>query len=173
LLDAGFIREVKYSQWLANIVMVCKKNGKWRMCTYFTDLKKWCVKDDFPLSKIDQIIESSAGCDIMAVLDYFSGYHQIWLRREDKEKTSLITSFDTYCYMRMLEGLRNIGPTFCRMIKAVFKDQVRRNVLSYVDGIVITAKKNALHISILVETFTNMCEATLKLNPEKCVFGVI
>jgi hypothetical protein len=79
LLDAGFIREVRYPQWLANVVMVHKKNTKWRMCTYFTNLNKCCPKDDFPLTRIDKIVDFVAGCKIMALLDYFTGYHQIWL----------------------------------------------------------------------------------------------
>jgi hypothetical protein len=141
------------------------------MCTYFTDLNKCCPKDDFPLTRIDQIVDSTANCDIMALLDYFLGYHQIWLCREDEEKTSFITSFGTYCYMRMLEGLRNVGPIFCRMMKAAVKDQVGRNVFSCVDDIVVVSKEKASHISDLTETFVNMREAKLKLNPEKCVFG--
>jgi hypothetical protein len=80
------------------------------MCTNFTNLNKCCLKDDFPLTKIDQVIDSAAGCDIMALLDCFSGYHQIWLRKEDEEKTSFIIPFGTYCYMRMPKGLCNIGP---------------------------------------------------------------
>jgi hypothetical protein len=70
------------------------------MCTDFTDFNKCCLKDDFPLIRIDQIIESATGCDIMALLDCFSGYHQIWLRKVDEEKTSFITPLETYCYMR-------------------------------------------------------------------------
>jgi hypothetical protein len=172
LLDSRFIREVRYPQWLANIMMVCKKNRKWKMCTDFTDLNKCYPKDDFPLTRIDQIIDSAAGYDMMALLDYFSGYHQILLRREDEENTSFITPFGMYCYMRMPEGLRNAGPTFCRMTKATLKDQVGRNVLSYVDDIVVASKKKASYISDLAETFANMREANLKLNHEKCVFGV-
>jgi hypothetical protein len=172
LLDSRFIREVRYPQWLANIMMVCKKNRKWKMCTDFTDLNKCYPKDDFPLTRIDQIIDSAAGYDMMALLDYFLGYHQILLRREDEEKTSFITPFGMYCYMRMPEGLRNAGPTFCRMTKATLKDQVGRNVLSYVDDIVVASKKKASYISDLAETFANMHEANLKLNHEKCVFGV-
>jgi hypothetical protein len=99
LLDTGFIREVTYPQWLANVVMVRKKNGKWRMYTDFTDLNKCCPKDVFPLARIDKIIDSTVGCEIMAVLDCFSGYHQIWLRREDEEKMSFIAPFGTYCYL--------------------------------------------------------------------------
>jgi hypothetical protein len=129
-------------------------------------------RDDFPLARIDQIVDSAIGCDIMALLDYFSGYHQIWLHREDEEKTSFITPFDTYCYMRIPEGLRNVGPTFCRMTKVALKDQVGWNIFSYVDDIVVASKEKASYISDLTETFTNMREAKLKLSPEKCAFGV-
>jgi hypothetical protein len=144
LLDAGFIREVTYPQWLENVVTVRKKNEKWRMCTNFTDLNKWCPKDGFPLARIDKIVDSTAGCEMVVLLDYFLGYHQIWHRKEDEEKTSFITLFDTYCYLRMPEGLRNAGPTFCRMMKVVLKDQVGKNVLSYVDDIVVANKKKHL-----------------------------
>jgi hypothetical protein len=172
MLDAGFIREVTYPQWLDNVVMVRKKNRKWRMCTDFTNLNKCCLKDDFPFAKIDQIIDSAVGCNIMALLDYFSGYHQIWLRKEDEEKTGFITPFGTYCYMRMPEGLRNTGLTFHRMMKAALKDQVDKNVMSYVDDIIVASKKKESYISDLSETFINMHEENLKLNPEKCIFGV-
>jgi hypothetical protein len=110
------------------------------MCTDFTDLNKCCSKDDFPLSRMDKIAISSAGCEMMVLLDYFSGYHQIWLCKDDEEKTSFITPFGTFCYLRMPKGLRNARPTTCRMMKAVLKDQVGRNVMSYVDDIVIASK---------------------------------
>jgi hypothetical protein len=122
LLDAGFIREVTYPKWLANVVMVWKKNGKWRMCTDFTDLNKCCPKDDFPLARIDNIVDSTTGCEMMALLDCFSGYHQIWLHKEDEEKTSFITPFETYCYLRIPKGLNNAGPSFCRMMMATLKE---------------------------------------------------
>jgi hypothetical protein len=75
LLDVGFICEVDYPSWLANVIMFKKKNGKWRMCTDFTDLNKSCPKDDFPLMRIDKVVDSAAGCEIMALLDCFSEYH--------------------------------------------------------------------------------------------------
>jgi hypothetical protein len=74
--------------------------------------------------------------------------------------------------MRMLEGLRNAGPTFCRMMKATLKDQVGRNVHSYVDDIIVASKKKESCISDQMETFANMHELNLKLNPEKCLFQV-
>jgi hypothetical protein len=122
LLDAGFIREVYYPSWLTNVVMVKKKNGKWRMCTDFTDLNKCCPKDDFPLPRIDKVVNSVEEPEIIALLDCFSWYHQIWLRREDEEKTSFITPFGTYCYLRMPKCLKNVSPTFCRMTKAILKE---------------------------------------------------
>jgi hypothetical protein len=172
LQDAGFIREVHYPSWLANVVMVMKKNGKWRMCTDFTDLNKCCPKDDFLLSRIDKVVDPAAGSEIMALLDCFLGYHQIWLRKEDEEKTSFITSFGTYCYLRMPECLKNIGPTFCRMTKAILKEQMERNVFAYVDDIVVASRKKETQIQDLAETFANVRRAQLKLNTEKCVFGV-
>jgi hypothetical protein len=111
LLAAGFIRKVTYPEWLAKVVMVKKKNGKWRMCIDFTDPNKYCPKDDYPLARIDQIINSVVASEMIALLDYFSRYHQIWLHAEDEEKTSFITPFRTYCYLRMPEGLHNVGPT--------------------------------------------------------------
>jgi hypothetical protein len=172
LLDARFICEVQYPSWLANVVLVRKKNSKWRMCTDFTDLNKCCPKDDFSLSRIDKVVDSVTGCKIMALLDCFSGYHQIWLCKEDEKKTSFITPFSTYCYLRMPEGLKNVGPTLCRTMKAILKDQMRRNVFSYVDDIMVVSRKKVTQIQDLAGTFINMRRMQLKLNREKCVFGM-
>jgi hypothetical protein len=79
LLDVGFIREVLYPNWLANVIMVKKKNGKWRMCMDFTNINKCCLKDDFLLLRIDKVVDSIAGCKTMALLGCFFGYYQIWL----------------------------------------------------------------------------------------------
>jgi hypothetical protein len=141
------------------------------MCIDFIDLNKCCPKDDFPLTRIDLIIDFAASSDIMSWLGCFSGYHQIWLHKEDEEKTSFTTPSGTYCYRRMPEGLHNASPTFYRMMKAVLKDQVGRNVFSYVEDIVVASKKIS-YIADLIETFAIMHEAKLKLNPDKCVFGV-
>jgi hypothetical protein len=70
------------------------------MYTDFTGLNKCCPKDDCPFTRIDKIIDSATGCEMIALLDCFSGYHQIWLHIEDEEKTSFITPFDMYCYLR-------------------------------------------------------------------------
>jgi hypothetical protein len=146
---------------------VKKKNGKWRMCVDFTDLNKACKKDDFPLERVDKIIDDAANSEMLLLLDMFSGYHQIRVRKEDEEMTSFITPFGTFCFVRMPEGLKNTGCTFLRMIAIVLNPQLRRNILAYVDDIVVKSVQRRDHISYLVETFAN-----LKLNPEKCVFGI-
>jgi hypothetical protein len=172
LLEANFIEPVAYPTWLANVVMVQKKSGKWRMCIDFTSLNKARPKDNFPLPRIDKIIDSAAGCEVMSLLDCFSGYHQIYMKEEDKASTSFITPFGTYCFIRMPEGLKNAGSTFSRLTKTVLESQIDRNIFTYVDDIVVASKSKEDHLADLAETFANMQDARLRLNPKKCVFGV-
>ncbi|XP_065622631.1 uncharacterized protein LOC136064616 [Quercus suber] len=92
LVTAKFIREVYYPDWLANVVMVKKANGKWRMCVDFTDLNKACPKDSYSLPCIDQLVDSTAGHRLLSFMDGFSGYNQIKMNEADQEKTSFVTS---------------------------------------------------------------------------------
>jgi ribonuclease HI len=172
LLSAGVIRDVKYPKWLANTVMVKKANGKWRMCIDFTDLNKACPKDEFPLPRIDSLVDAAASSELMSLLDCYSGYQQIWMKKEDEPKTSFIPPSGTYCYIRMPEGLKNARGSFSRMTAKVLHSQIGRNVLTYVDDIIVKSTKQENHITDLQETFANFRQAGLKLNPEKCVFGV-
>jgi hypothetical protein len=172
LLSAGVIREVTYPEWLANTVMVKKANGKWKMCIDFTDLNKACPKDKFPLPRIDSLVDAAASSELMSLLDCYSGYHQIWMKKEDEPKTSFITPSGTYCYLRMPEGLKNVGESFSRMTAKVLHSQIGRNVLTYVDDIIVKSTKQENHIADLQETFAKFRQTGLKLNPEKCIFGV-
>jgi hypothetical protein len=115
LLSAGVIREVKYPEWLANTVRVKMANGKWRMCIDFTNLNRACPKDEFPLPRIDSLVDASASSELMSLLDCYSGYHQIRMKKEDEPKTSFITPSGTYCYLRMPEVMKLRCPIFRRV----------------------------------------------------------
>jgi hypothetical protein len=104
LLTAGFICEVCHPEWLANPVLVKKKNKKWRMCVDYTSLNKACPKDLFPLPCIDQVVDSTAGCETLCFHDAYSGYHQIAMCIADQLATSFITPFSAYCYQTMPLG---------------------------------------------------------------------
>jgi hypothetical protein len=172
LLEDNFIEPVAYSTWLANVVMAQKKSGKWCMCIDFTSLNKACPKDNFPLPQIDKIVDSAAGCKVMSLLDCFSGYHQIYMKDEDKASTNFITPFGMYCFIRMPEGLKNAGSTFSCLTKTVLESQVGHNIFTYVDDIIVASRNKEDHLANLAETFVNMQDARLRLNPEKCIFGV-
>uniref|UniRef100_A0A2N9GP39 Uncharacterized protein n=1 Tax=Fagus sylvatica TaxID=28930 RepID=A0A2N9GP39_FAGSY len=172
LLTAGFIREVFYPDWLANVVMVKKANGKWRMCVDFTDLNKACPKDSFPLPRIDQLVDSTAGHRLLTFMDAFSGYNQIMMDDTDQEKTSFITSKGLFCYKVMPFGLKNAGATYQRLMNKMFHHQIGRNVEVYVDDMLVKTKDERKHLEDLKETFETLRRYRMKLNPNKCVFGV-
>ena len=109
---ARFIKEVYHPEWLANPVLVRKKSGKWRMCVDYTGLNKACPKDPFPLSRIDQIVDSTSGCETLCFLDAYSDYHQIAMKESDQLATSFITPFGSFCYVSMPFGLKNARATY-------------------------------------------------------------
>src|SRR3954469_19992832 len=111
------------------------------MCVDYGPVNKHCPKDHFPLPRIDQIIDSTAGCDLLSFLDAYSGYNQIRMKEEDEEHTSFITPYGVFCYKTMPFGLKNASATYQRMMKACLKEQIGRNVQVYVDDIVIKTYK--------------------------------
>ena len=161
-----------YPKWLANVVLVKKVNGKWRMCVDFTDLNRACLKDSFPLPKIDQLVDSTAGHKLLTFMDTFSGYNQIRMAEEDQEKTFFITSQGLYCYKVMPFGLKNAEATYQRLVNKMFSKQIGRNMEVYVDDMFVKSKEELVHLDDLKETFTTLKPYQMKLNPTKCVFGV-
>jgi hypothetical protein len=109
LLEARFIRPVDYLSWLANPVLVEKPDGPWCMCIDYTSLNKACPKDEYPVSRICQIMDSMTTSGLLSFLDVYSGYHQISLAIDDEEKTLFITLFAIFCYTMMAFGLKKGG----------------------------------------------------------------
>nr|CAN82844.1 hypothetical protein VITISV_005761 [Vitis vinifera] len=172
LLESGFIKEVAYPDWLANVVVVPKKEGKWRVCVDYTNLNNACPKDSFPLPRIDQIVDSTAGQGMLSFLDAFSGYHQIPMSPADKEKTAFIMPHGLYCYKVMPFGLKNAGATYQRLMTKIFKPLIGHTVEVYIDDIVVKSKTREEHVLHLQEVFHLLRKYDMKLNPSKCAFGV-
>ena len=172
LLKAGFIREIKYPEWLANVVVVPKKGGKWRICEDYNDLNDTCPKDSFPLPPIDQIVEASAGHEMLSFLDAFSGYHQIPLYPPDAEKTAFITSHGLFCYNVMSFGLKNAGATYQRLVTKMFKPVLGKTIEVYIDDMLVKSTERSDHASHLQEAFELLRAYGMKLNPSKCAFDV-
>ena len=118
------------------------------------------------------MIDSTAGCELLSFVDAYSGFHQILLNQADQIKTAFITPYRAYCYRVMCFGLRNAGTTYQRCMQKCLHDQIGKNVQVYVDDIVIKTKEKATLIDDLRETFANLRRFRLKLNPDKCTFGV-
>jgi hypothetical protein len=149
-----------------NPVIVPKANGKLRMCIDYTSLNNACPKDPYPLPRIDQIVDSTSGSDLLSFLDAYSGFHQILMFREDRKHTAFVIVDELYCYVVMPYGLKNDLPTFVRAMSKTFGDLIRDKVEVYVDDIVVKTKRG----STLV--FDRLQATHTKLNPDKCVFGV-
>ena len=172
LMAAKFIREVYYPDWLANVVMVKKANDKWRMCVDFTDLNRACPKDSYPLPRIDQLVDSTAGYKLLSFIDAFSGYNQIRMDKVDQEKTSFVTSQGLFCYEVMPFGLKNAGATYQLLVNHMFRPQIGRNIEVYVDDMLVKSLDEGKHLDDLQETYNTLKRYDMKLNPSKCTFGV-
>ena len=121
LKQAGAIKEVFYLEWLANTVVVIKKNGKWWVCVNFTDLNKVFTKDPFLMPRIDQLVDAIIGHPRMSFLDAFQSYHQIPLALDDQEKTAFVTPIGNYHYKVIPFSLKNVGSTYQRMMTKMFE----------------------------------------------------
>jgi hypothetical protein len=172
LLDTGFIEEAHHPVWLANLVIILKANGKLRMCIDYTSLNKACPKDPYPLPRIDQVVDSTSGCELLSFLDAYSGFHQIQMSREDRKHNAFVTVDGLYCYVIMPYGLKNALPTFVWAMSKTFGDLIRDKVEVYFDDIVVKTKRGSTLVEDLTLVFDKLWATRTKLNPDKCVFGV-
>ncbi|XP_017419350.1 uncharacterized protein LOC108329586 [Vigna angularis] len=172
LMNAQFIRELNYTTWLSNVVMVKKSNGQWRMCVDFTDLNKACPKDSYPLPSIDRLVDGASGHVVLSFLDAYSGYNQIPMYAPDQSKTAFITERANYCCEVMPFGLKNAGATYQRLMDKVFHHQIGRCMDVYVDDMVIRSHSMEQHWQDLEEVFSQIRRYSMRLNPSKCTFGV-
>ena len=138
----------------------------------FTDLNKACLKDSYPLPRIDQLVDFIASHQLLSFMDTFSTYNQIKMDEADQEKTSFITSQGLFCYKVMPFGLKNAGAIYQRLVNHMFHPQIRRNVEVYVDDMLVKSLDEEKHLDDFQESFETLGRYKMKLNPTKCAFGV-
>jgi hypothetical protein len=156
LLQAGFIEEVFHPVWLANPIVILKANGMLHMCIDYTNLNKACPKDPYPLPRIDQIVDSTSGCDLLSFIGAYSGFHQIKMAKDDRKHTAFVTVDGLYCYVVMPYGLLNALPTFARAMNITLGDLVRDIVEVYVDDIVVKTRESNSLLKNLAQVFDKL-----------------
>ena len=129
--------------------MVKKANGKWRMCVDFTNLNRACPKDNYPLPRIDIMVDSTVRHELLSFMDAFSGYNQIKMEEDDQERTSFVTSQGLFCYKIMSFGLKNAGVTYQRLMNKMFTHQIGRNVQVYIDDMLVKSLREKDHLNNL------------------------
>ena len=171
-LEAGFLSMINYPPWIANIVPIPKKDGKVRMCVDYRDLNRESPKDDFPLPHINVLVDNTAQSSVFSFMDGFSGYNQIKMALEDMDKTAFTTPWGTFCYRVMPFGLKNAGATYQQAMVTLFHDMIHKEVEVYVDDMIAKSQTEEEHLVHLKKLFDRLRKFRLRLNPNKCTFGV-
>ncbi|KAM1342966.1 hypothetical protein ACFX2F_007216 [Malus domestica] len=155
LKGIGFVHEVNYPTLVANVVHV-KKNP---------------TKESLLLQKV-LLIDSTAGCELLNFIDAYSRYNQILMNHPDQEHTVFTIDRGLYCYKIMPFGLKNAGATYQRLVNLMFTEHIGKSMKVYVDDMLVKRKHADQHITNLSETFTILKRYRMRLNPNKCAFGV-
>ena len=167
-LSAGIIRR-SHSPFSSNVVLVRKKNGQLRICIDYRHLNSRTKKDNYALPRIDEILDSLAGNNTFSVLDMKSGYHQIPIAEEHKERTAFtVGPLGFFEYNRMAMGLVNAPATYQRLMEECLGDLHHRICLIYLDDIIIFAKSFQEHQERLRQVLQRLRDCGIKLSPGKC-----
>ena len=170
-LKAGFLTMIAYSDWVANIVLVPKKDGKVCICVDYRDLNRANCKDNFPLPYIDTLIDNTASNMFFSFMDGFSGYKQIKMAEEYIVKTSFTTHWGTYAYDVMPFGLKNADATYQQAIVTLFHNMMHTDIEVYIDDMIAKSHTSRDNLVDLRKLFKHFIKYRLRLNPYKCVFG--
>ena len=143
------------------------------MCVDYTDLNRASPKDAYPLPNIDKLVDNSSGYKIFSFLDAYCGYNQIPMAEEDKQKTTFMTESGNYYFNVMPFGLRNAGTTYQRMMNKVYDKKLLGDVLEvHMDDIIVKSQQEVDHATHLKRVLEQTRKYNMRLNPEKCMFGV-
>ena len=165
LIEAGFIREVQYPEWIINIILVKRKNGQIRVCVDFRDLNNACPKDDFPLPITEVMVDGTTGHEALSFMNDSSGYNQIQMNLKDEELTAFHTPKGIYYCKVMPFGLKNTGATYQRAMQKNVDNVLYKYVECYVNDLVVKTKRREDHLVDLQSVFNCLRKYLLKMNP--------
>jgi hypothetical protein len=172
LFEAKIIVSLRFSKWVENLVPVRKKSGEIRLCVDFQNLNRVSLKDNYPLPKMDQILQKVVGSQKISMLDGFFGYNQIMVHPDEQEKTTFTTPWGTFMYAKMPFGLMNAGETFQRAMDIAFVDEKDKFIVIYLDDITVYSGSDEEHLKHLRRNFEKCRKFSISLNPKKSNFGM-
>ena len=170
LLSRGYIRPSK-SPYGAPVLFVDKKDGKLRMCIDYRALNKVTIKNNYPLSRIDDLFDRLAGAEFFSRIDLKSGYYQIRIANEDVEKTACCTRYGSYEFLVMPFGLCNAPSTFTTLMNTIFSEEMDDFVIGYIDDILVYSKTAEEHARYLEVVLRKLKDNKLYANGEKSNFA--
>jgi hypothetical protein len=174
LIEANFIRQCRYAEWNSNIVPVYKKNGKMRVCIDFRDLNRATPMDGYPMPVADLLVDAAAGHKVISFMDGNTGYNQFFMAIEDISKTTFRCPghIGLFEWIVMTFGLKNAGATYQRAMNYIFHELIGKIVEIYIDDVVIKSLNHESHLDDVRKTLECTRRHGLKMNPNKCAFGV-
>jgi hypothetical protein len=143
-----------------------------RLCVDFRNLNQLSLKDNYPLPNMEHLLQRVTGAGMMSMLDGFSGYNQVLVKREDQLKTTFTTPWGTFMYLRIPFGLMNVGSNFQREMDFSFRDLIEKIIEIYQDDLTVVSKERNAHTSHLRMIFEHCRKYGISLNPKKSIFGV-
>jgi hypothetical protein len=172
MYDAKIIVPLRFSKWVSNLVPTRKKIGEIKLCINFRNLNKVSLKDNYPLPKMDHILQKVVGASRISLLDGFSSYNQVLVYLDDQEKTTFTTPWGTFMYVKMPFGLINVGATFQREMDIAFMDEIGRFIVIYLDDVIVYSKSDEEHLQHLRRVSEKCRKFGISLNPKKTLFGL-
>jgi hypothetical protein len=174
LIEANFIRPCRSAEWISNIVPVYKKNGKMRVCIDFRDLNRATPMDGYPMPLADLLVDAAAGHKVISFMDGNAGDNQIFMAMEDISKTTFRCPrhIGLFVWIVMTFGLKIAGATYQRAMNYIFHELIGKIVEIYIDDVVIKSLDHESHLNDVRKTLECTRKHGLKMNPNKCAFGV-
>jgi hypothetical protein len=172
ILDAKIIVPLRYSEWVANLVPVRKKNDEIRLRVDFRNLNRSSLKDNYSLPKMDHVLEKVVGDNRISMIDGFSRYNHIVVHEDDREKTTFTTPWGTFMYDKMPFGLMNAGATFQRVMDITFVSERDKFFVIYLDDLAVFSNSDTEHLFHLRQTFEKWQKFVLSLHPKKSHFAM-